>query len=86
MSIITQYFEYNDLCRLTKLQLFAEGHRASNASQYKDDEDPDISAWGKRAEIRIQEILYIFQMLGIYEDFQNSTEQEVTEALEKYPA
>lgn len=86
MSIISQFFEYNDLCTLTRLQLFAEGYRAFNASLYKNDEDPDVSAWGKRAEVRLQEIEHIFRILGIYEDFQATTEEEVTEALENYPA
>ena len=86
MSIITQFFEYNDLCELTKLQLFAEGYRAFNASLYQNDEDPDVKAWGKRGEIRLQEIEYVFRILGIYEEFQSSTELEITKALEAYPA
>jgi len=86
MSIITQFFEYNDLCQLTKLQLFAEAYRAFNASLYQNDEDPDVRAWGKRAEIRLQEAEYIFRILGIYDEFQKSTELEVTKALEAYPA
>ena len=86
MSIITQFFEYNDLCKLTKLQLFAEGYRAFNASLYQNDEDPDVKAWARRAEVRLQEIEYIFRILGIYDEWQHSVEAEVTAALEAYPA
>ena len=83
MSIVTQFFEYNDLCEVTKLQLFAEANRAFNSSLYQNDEDPDVKAWGKRAEIRLQEIYYVFKILGIYDEYMKSCEIDVTTALEK---
>ena len=83
MNIVSQFFEWNDICEKTKLQLFAEANRAFNASLYQHDEDPDVRKWSERAEIRLQELDYVFRLLGIREEFMLSCEIDVTNALEK---
>lgn len=83
MSILSQFYEYNDISEKTKLQLYAEAYRAFNASLYNHDEDPDVRAWANRAEIRLQEIEYIFRILGIYDEYMQTCEIDVTTALEK---
>ena len=91
MSILSQLtnHNFNDICENTKLELFAEYYRAWNATVYLYDPDPEIRKacedWAKRAEIRLQEIIYILQILGIYDElFQlYKYEIDVETALEK---
>jgi len=89
MSILSQYFEYNDICEKTKLELFAEYYRAFNASVFLYDPDPEVreacEQWAKRGEIRLQEITYILQILGIYDELFKKYQYEidVETALEK---
>ena len=93
MSMLSQYYNYTDIGEFTKLQLFEEAYRKFNASCYylqfepaEIKEDPFIMEYSDRAAVELNQIEYIFKILGIYDEWQKSTEKDVIEALEKYPA
>lgn len=93
MSMLSQYFGYTDIGEFTKLQLFEEAYRKFNASCYylqfepwEIKEDPFIMQYSDRAAVELNQIEYIFKILGIYDEWQKSTEKDVIEALANYTA
>lgn len=88
MSMISHYFDYTEIGERTKLQLFREAYRAFNASIYflgfetwELKEDPEIKAFSDRGEMIYKEITQILRILGIYDEFQTTTEIDVETAL-----
>ena len=81
MTMLSQYFDYTEIGERTKLQLFDEANRQYINSLDLYNEDQDVTRFAENAIERLNEILNVFDILGIYGEYLISDPIDVKTAL-----
>ena len=91
MTMLSQYFDHTEIGEQTKLQLFDEANRQFNNSldhyydldgiHINECDDPVFKQFCRDADQRHTELMFIFKILGIYDEYMMTAEIDITRAL-----
>ena len=82
MNILPQT-QTNVITARSKLYLFDVANGFFNKSLDFSSDDPEARNLASIAEAQYQEFLFVFRILGIFDEYMQSSELDVNEALEK---